>query len=219
MDLYKNHFEEWKKLIEADIERGKSLAGETLTHTNVVAAMSNEELGTYIMARVQLFQSLCDNYFPTEFFSVEKTEHEAMHDPKLKATLEEMGHIKFRARGVLNTFYNYNQTFRPYVEELGRRLGRGDMEWLSFEEIERLSRGESVPVSERAESYWVLAKRAGWEPISWGCRRRYAVLKEFDQHFFKASEGVIKEFPRAKGSLADRSPFCAPYSAIPSQRS
>ena len=193
--FYQNDFNSWKKSILADMRKTEQLVNETKKYCTQMSKMPFEDIRLHFLERVRLFQSFWNSYFYyTNFFSVAKAEKLILKEPQkyklLKKNLEEMSRIKFNARGVLNKFLMYNETFRPYVEEIGKRLRRDDIAWLSAEEICDLMSGKDVPYSDRNKAYWVLARRFEWKLISGEEAKK--ISDDFDSFHFRPPTGVIK---------------------------
>ncbi len=200
--FYNKMFPAWEKEILRNIETGKNLIEQTRKHKRLLKFMTNTEIRKRIMERVDLFRSLGEKYFYTEFFFLGKVET-LMADgekkyKKLAERLRKMGKIKFKARKTLNHFYNYEKIFKPYIKELSFRLKRDDLPWLSYEEIIELIDGKNVFISNRDKMNWLLAKKNNWELIKGPLATR--TLKIFDKHFFKRRIKIIKGFTASPGN-------------------
>jgi phosphohistidine swiveling domain-containing protein len=194
-------FTAWKGQIEADSTMGEELAEQSEKEKTSSKKLSDAALKECILERVRAFHALGDNYFFAEFFAVGEAEKLAHDNPEkysgLKQKLDEMSHIKLRARGVLNKFYNYRIMFQPYTMELAKRHDRDDIEWLSYEEIANIVDGKSVPRSSRDSHNWVLAQRHGWKIIEGENAQR--ILQDFDRHFFTTEGDSLKGVVANKG--------------------
>ena len=145
------------------------------------------------MDRINIFQSLGENYFYTEFFFLDKVEKIIKESSKkylsIIKNLKEMGKLKLETREVLNKFYNYKKIFAQYIEEVGRRFNRTDLPWLSYKEIINVLDGKEVKISEREYMNWLLTKENNWDIIVGKIVKK--VLVEFDNYFFKKKIGII----------------------------
>lgn len=189
--FYKGSISAWKKRMLSNIAKARKIIAAS--KKDKVSKMSLFVLGLKISERAEMFQKIASDYFVTESFFTEQAEKK----PELSNNLREMGKIKFRARAVLNDFYNYKTVFAPYVNEVGRIKGRKDLQWLSPDEIAAVIAGKKVPVSKREFSYWVLANRNGWKPISG--KKAKALLDTFNKHFFSKQNVIVKGTPANRG--------------------
>ncbi len=200
LDIYQNHFDEWRKTIKQHIIDGNVLIAETYSHKASIPAHSNDQLRSAISERKRVFQTLVDDYFCTEFFAVSKAEALAKdsHDTVLATVLEEMSHIKFEAREVLTQFYNYRIVFKPYLDVIAERFNRDDIEWLDIDEVLALLQGKVISVSTRDQTNWVRAHAFGWE-LQIGPAAEH-IIKDFNKHFFDVSGDSLKGVTANKGS-------------------
>ncbi len=194
--LYTHQFSSWKKDIEMNIALGKELIQQTKKDSKVIPSLSLRELRQRFVDRVHLFQTLGGNYFFTEFFFMDEVEKKS--SPALSLHLNEMGKLKFQAREVLNELYNYNHLFKPYVEEIGHRLRRKDLQWLGYDEIITLFDKEKILPSARDKQNWVLAKRTKWKLVAG--KEAEIIIHEFNTHFFNKDAGEVKGLIANKGS-------------------
>ncbi|MCX6707934.1 MAG: PEP-utilizing enzyme [Candidatus Woesearchaeota archaeon] len=199
--LYEKGFSEWKNKIIKDIKNGEHLIEETRKYKNRVSLMSNKEIKDKILDRADLFQSLSGSYFYTEFFFLDKAE-KLIKRPQYKAmknNLKEMGKLKFKARNVLNKFYDYDEIFRTYLEEVSRRIKREDIRWLSYKEVADLLDGKDVDISKRGLMDWVLARKSKWKLITGKTANR--IILGFENNFFSKNVSIIK------GTIANRGEY------------
>lgn len=114
-----------------------------------------------------------------------------------------MGKLKLQAREVLNEFYNYNKIFKKYINEIGKRIKRDDLQWLSFEKIIKVIDGEHIPISDLDKTYWVLAKANDWGIIKG--KEAEEIMKNFNDYFFNKDlneiKGVVANKGRYKGNV------------------
>ncbi|MBS3122279.1 hypothetical protein J4434_05355 [Candidatus Woesearchaeota archaeon] len=210
--FYQKHFPVWKTSVLSNIQLGKKIIQTTnndIIKLNI-SSMSNDELKNKILERANLFQSLGGNYFYTEFFFLDKVEELVKSSPKKYAVvvknLKEMGTLKFEARKILNEFYNYHKIFQPYIKEVGKRMKRNDLPWLSYTEIVDIIDGKNLPISncisDRDHVNWVLAKANNWHIIKG--REAEKIMNEFDNHFFNVSVKLIKGTIANKGIYQGR---------------
>lgn len=201
--FYEKHFSKWKEKITKNIERGKRLIKETKNDKNKIFSMSDEEIKNKIQDRVNVFQSLCANYFYTEFFFLDKVEklikEDSLKKSKLSETFEEMGKLKFQARETLNEFYNYNKIFAPYIEEIAKITKRKDIQWLSYQEIIQLLEGKKVGLSKRDKILWILVIKNNWDIIIG--KKAEKIASEFENYFFN------KKFKIIKGTVANKGTY------------
>lgn len=193
VEFFENIFPTWKNKILENIKKGKQLIADTKKDN--VSSMTNKELKKKISERANLFQALGGNYFYTEFFFLDKVE-KLMKDGKKIKNFEEMGKLKFEARGVLNEFYNYSKIFARYIEEVGRRLKRNDVQWLSYQEIIDLLDDKKIAISNRDQKTWVLSKSNNWNMITG--EKAEKIMLEFEDYFFN------KKVSEIKGTIANK---------------
>ena len=186
--FYRHYFPAWQKNILENIKRGKDLIRETGADRLKVARLSERELKGKIRRRARLFQALGGNYFYTEFFFLDKVER-SFSDPQIRKNFQAMGRLKFRAREVLNSFYNYHHIFEPYIDEAGRRLKRKDIQWLSYQEVVDLLAGRRVREGHRDSRSWLLAKNTGWQLRSG--RNIDKMIAEFERYFFPPNKATF----------------------------
>ena len=195
-------FDNWKFEINEEIVQGEKLVRKTKEEALSLSPFSLEELGSRFRERAHLFQTLVDHYFCTEFFAVNGAEQLVMSDEKryrqLKQNLKDMGEIKLQARGLLNQFYNFRTVFKPYADEMGNRLSRNDIPWLSVDEISGAIAGHTIPISKRGKEDWVLAKRLDWNLLKGKEAERLS--HSFDQHFFMLKDTSIRGTVANKGA-------------------
>ncbi len=194
--LYAQESDQWKKEIWKNIALGKKLIQQTKNESNIIHQLSPQELKQRFIDRVHLFQTLGGNYFYTEFFFMDKVEK--LSDPALSRNLKIMGALKFKAREVLNEFYNYDHMFQLYVREIANRVGRKDLEWLGQEEITDLLNGKKVLPSIRGKQNWVLAKKMKWKLVIG--EEAKSIIAQFNTYFFNKKSGEVKGMVANKGS-------------------
>lgn len=206
--FYEKKFPKWKTSILHNIKIGKNLLRVSKLDklNSKIASMSNDELKNKILERANLFQSLGGNYFYTEFFFLDKIEELVKSSPIKYAVavknLKEMGTLKFEARKILTEFYNYNKIFQPYIEEVGKRLKRNDLPWLSYTEIIEIMGGKKIRISDREHLNWVLAKANKWNLIKG--KEADKIINDFDTCFFCNKQNLIKGTVANKGIYTGR---------------
>lgn len=194
--LYTQEFDQWAKEIVKNIALGKKLIQQTKKESNIIHKLSSPELKQRFIDRVHLFQTLGGNYFYTEFFFMDKVEK--LSNPALSRNLKTTGALKFKAREILNECYNYNHMFKPYVEEIAKRAGRKDLEWLGHKEIINLLNGKKVLHSTRGKQNWVLAKKTNWKVVI--SAEAESIIGKFNNYFFNKKSGEVKGMVANKGS-------------------
>ncbi len=195
LQFFKDYFPAWKKKILLNIWAGEALVKQTEKDKKNIRLLSNRILSQKIYERASAFQRLGDNYFFTEFFFLDKVEKQL--NGTVAKNFQLMGPLKYRARRVLNKFYNYSTIFAPYIREAKRRTGRTDLEWLSFQEVMHVLEGRPVGISRRGVTNWVLAKRCGWRPYR-GLDAEL-LIHQFSDHFFTAQRRIIRGIIANKG--------------------
>ncbi|HRY82107.1 MAG TPA: PEP-utilizing enzyme [Candidatus Moranbacteria bacterium] len=194
-------FLSWRLKILNDIKNGKKLIAETKKNKNKIKYFTNDKIKNEFLKRVALFQKLGGNYFYTEFFFLDEIEKITSKSNKLTDHLREVGKIKFKARNILNSFYNYNIIFKPYIVEMIARIGRKDLPWLSFKEIADIidGNGKCIIQSKRDRKYWVLAQKNNWQLIEGEKAKR--LMEKLDDYFFNKKITIIKGHVANKGSI------------------
>lgn len=205
-DFFRNNFSSWKRKIEKNISKGEELIQGTRELKKKIKTLTNSDLREKILERVKFFQNLGGNYFYTEFFfmdKVEKLDEIKRKELNLNEKLKEMGKLKFKAREVLNEFYNYNKIFKPFIREVSARFGRQDMEWLSYEEILKIIDGKTVSPSNRDKMFWVIAKKSGWKLIDG--EKALKIKNRFENYFFNRRviefKGVVANKGYCRGKV------------------
>ncbi len=202
VQFYEKKFEEWKKKVGMQVMEGKRIITETKVERRKIPSMSDLIIKQRFLERVKLFQDLGNLYFYTEFFFLEKVEHQLKQKKKneiLQRNVQEMGKIKLEAREVLNEFYNYARIFQPYIEEIGKRRKRSDLPWLSYAEISAVIEGKEVPITQRGKETWVLTKRNQWNIITGKDAEK--IRDSFTLYFFS------KYKERVKGMIANKGKY------------
>lgn len=204
LKFYKEDFEDWKKKIETQIEKGKNLIKETEKEKNSTASMNFQTIKQRFLERVEHFQELGNLYFYTEFFFLDKVEEEIQRkeNKQLKEKLRAMGETKLKAREVLNEFYNYARIFQPYIEEISKRTKRKDLPWLKYEEIVEVIEGKEVPTAERKKEIWILAKKNKWELVTG--KEAETIKESFTSYFFSKNVDSVKGMTANKGTYRGR---------------
>jgi phosphohistidine swiveling domain-containing protein len=155
--------------------------------------MSNKKIKDKIIERVKLFQLLGGNYLYTEFFFLNKVEKLIIKYPlkykEMHRNYKEIGELKFKAREVLNDFYNYKKIFEPYIKEISKRTKRKNMQWLSYQETIDILDGKKINVLGRGHTNWILTKINNWKLVN-GERAKRIIL-EFDNYFFNKKVDII----------------------------
>ena len=185
--FYAEKYENWERLVPLLLDRGKTII-QTAQQENV-HALSLEELKERFLECVALFQDLVTHYYPTEFFFLDKIEQIKPLTSLLTKNIERMGNMKMKLRTVLTQVYTYDKMFKPYIEEIGKRVGRDDLAWLSIEEVMDVIAGKKVPTSKRARQVWVYTKHNDWNLIEG--KEAQALAPSFSQHFFMAREDNV----------------------------
>lgn len=187
-------FASWKRSIQKNIKTGKVLIRETLhDQKRGVRLLSLQDIEERLRKRVQLFQNLGENYFFTEFFFLDEAERHLLGvDPStlLHKHLQQMGKIKLLARTVLNSFYEYDCIFKPYVRVLEERLGRSDLQWLAYQDVFRVIHEDHVSQLDCEKSFWLLTKHNKWYVINGASAKRF--YSSFHRHFFSTRARIIK---------------------------
>ena len=201
--FYQTRFPQWKKEITKNIIRGQKLIAETKEHARHIPSMSMGSLKKHFLARTKFFQKLATDYFYTESFFLDDVEKLIASHPKKYKTitdsLRKAGALKLKARKILNSFYTHAVIFRPYIDELANRLGRHDLQWLSFQKIIGLANGRNVPLSNRGKTNWIITKHNQWQVITG--KKAERIKKDFDQHFFHTNVQSIQ------GTVANRGKY------------
>lgn len=204
LKFYKEDFEAWKKKIDAQMKKGKKLIQETEKEKNSISSMSDQTIKQKFLERVGLFQELGNLYFYTEFFFLDKVEEEIQkrENKQLEEKLRAMGETKLKAREVLNEFYNYARIFQPYIQELEKRTKRNDLPWLGHEEISKVIERREVPISQRGEMVWILAKKNNWKLITG--KEANTIKESFNSYFFSKNADHVKGMIANKGLYKGR---------------
>ena len=194
VSFYQDRFEIWQKFTKQNIQAGEKFIKLVQKESPSAANLTNQQLQKTFLKAVYFFQLLGGSYFYTEYFYLGKIEElirrQPAHYARLKKKFDHIGKLKFKARRVLNNFYNYHKIFEPYVAEIGRRWRRTDLPWLSYEEINSLFAGERISPSNRGRSNWVLAKNNDWRLIT-GEKAEY-LLRIFTNYFQASNLRFIK---------------------------
>lgn len=204
--FFRHLFPQWKVKIKKNIQFGKKIIEQTNQEKENVHRFSLHLLKKRFIDCVKLFQALGGNYFYTEFFFLDaverliKNQHLRSRDKAivvtLKRNLREMSVLKFNAREILNNFYNYDRVFKLYVDEIGKRFKRSDLQWLSYQEILCLIDGKNVPLSSRALTNWLLAKKTQWALVTG--EHAETTFKSFTSFFFN------KNTQQVQGTVANK---------------
>jgi phosphohistidine swiveling domain-containing protein len=193
MTFYKDKFESWKREIRCNISNGLKIID--LTKNDDPEGLTNQEIKDRILERVKLFQDLGSNYFYTEFFFLDLIEKDIENnkDSSFKRKIKDTGQIKFEAREILNSFYNYRIIFKKYLDEISLRTKMKNLEWLSYQEITNFIDGKEIISSNRGKQDWVLTKHNNWMLIDGVIAVN--IKKMFDDYFFnnkkKELTGII----------------------------
>jgi phosphohistidine swiveling domain-containing protein len=191
VDVHTKGFSKWKQRIKKNISKGRRLIDQTREENT--SSLSLREIKQKFRERVELFQELGGSYFYTEFFFM----NEVSKLKEVKNNLEELASIKYDAREVLNSFYNYKIIFKPYVDIVAKKFNRKDLRWLSFQEIIEIIEiieGKNIPKSNRDKVDWVLAKKTNWQ-----LTEDKELIENFKNYFFNKKKDVVKGVIANKG--------------------
>lgn len=194
--FYERNFPKWKEEIKKSMEEAEHLIAETKDVFSPQKLLDNE-LQWMFLELVAKFQRLAESYFFTEFFFLEKAEKTARDNKRMAENLKEMGKIKFEAREILNKFYNYDKVFRPYIEEIEKRTKVNNLQWYSWEEINKILKGNNVKELKREKSNWTLTKKNDWKIILG--KEAEKIKGNFEKHFFKIDPTELKGMCANKG--------------------
>jgi phosphoenolpyruvate synthase/pyruvate phosphate dikinase len=148
------------------------------------------------MKRVNALRNLLDDYFYTEFFFVERIKS---NDKDTIKNLELMGKLKYKARKVLNRYYNHNDVFSNFLKEISKQKKIKDLEWLCYEEIILLLENKFIfnkeVILNRKFKNWILRKNNNWLFEL----DKNNLLKDFDNYFSNKNLNEVSGIIANKG--------------------
>ena len=133
---------------------------------------------------------------------MDEIDHSFQLQARFREKLATVGNIKYEARAILNKFYNYSSIFSPYVEEVKRRCGRDDLEWLGFETIVAVLESKPVPPSTLEKENWMVTRHNGWQVVS--SERAQRIISDFNQFLSQGTREEIKGMAANKGQCIGR---------------